>query len=78
MISWLQTNFQKHFRVLFIVLLGVIIVAFVFTIGAAPGIGDGRNQNRNIQFLETNSRRIHNGRSFLMQPTTAHCSLELH
>lgn len=51
MISWLQTNFQKHFRVLFIVLLGVIIVAFVFTIGAAPGIGDGRNQNRDIQFF---------------------------
>ena len=51
MISWLQTNFQKHFRVLFIVLLGVIIVAFVFTIGAAPGIGDGRNQDRNIQFF---------------------------
>ncbi len=51
MISWLQNNFQKHFRVLFIVLLGVIIVAFVFTIGAAPGIGDGRNQNRNIEFF---------------------------
>lgn len=51
MISWLQTNFQKHFRVLFIVLLGVIIVAFVFTIGAAPGIGDGRNQDQNIQFF---------------------------
>lgn len=51
MISWLQTNFQKHFRVLFIVLLGVIIVAFVFTIGAAPGIGDGRSQDRNIQFF---------------------------
>lgn len=51
MISWVQTNLQKHFRVLFIVLLGVIIVAFVFTIGAAPGIGDGRNQNRDIQFF---------------------------
>ncbi|RKX35490.1 MAG: hypothetical protein DRP71_03350 [Verrucomicrobia bacterium] len=39
MISWLQTRFQKHYQVLFIVLLAVIIVAFVFTIGAAPGIG---------------------------------------
>ena len=51
MISWLQTNFQKHFRVLFIVLLAVIIVAFVFTIGAAPGIGDGRNQDRSVHFF---------------------------
>ena len=39
MISWLQTRFQKHYQVLFLVLLAVIIVAFVFTIGASPGIG---------------------------------------
>lgn len=39
MISWLQTRFQKHYQVLFVVLLAVIIVAFVFTIGASPGIG---------------------------------------
>ncbi len=51
MISWLQTNLQKHFRFMFIVLLAVIIVAFVFTIGAAPGIGDGRNRNTNIEFF---------------------------
>ncbi|TVR49679.1 MAG: hypothetical protein EA425_11665 [Puniceicoccaceae bacterium] len=39
MISWLQTRFQRHYKILFLVLLAVIIVAFVFTIGAAPGIG---------------------------------------
>ncbi len=39
MISWLQTRFQKHYQILFLVLLAVIIVAFVFTIGASPGIG---------------------------------------
>lgn len=39
MISWLQTRFQKHYQVLFLVLLACIIVAFVFTIGASPGIG---------------------------------------
>ncbi len=52
MISWLQTNLQKHFRYLFIVLLVVVIVAFVFTIGAAPGIGDGRQGNANVSFFE--------------------------
>ena len=53
MISWLQTNLQKHFRILFIVLLGVIIVAFVFTIGA-PGIGDGSRRERmaNLKFFD--------------------------
>ncbi len=52
MISWLQTNLQKHFRFLFIILLGVVIVAFVFTIGAAPGIGDGRQDIPNLRFFE--------------------------
>lgn len=41
MISALQTKFQKHHKIVFVVLLAVIIVAFVFTIGAAPGIGGG-------------------------------------
>jgi peptidyl-prolyl cis-trans isomerase D len=40
MISWIQKYFQHHFKVIFAVLLGVIIIAFVFTIGAAPGIGN--------------------------------------
>ena len=39
MISWIQKYFQQHFKVMFAVLLGVIIISFVFTIGAAPGIG---------------------------------------
>jgi peptidyl-prolyl cis-trans isomerase D len=41
MISWLQTNAQRHYKWLFIFLLAIVIVAFVFTIGAAPGIGPG-------------------------------------
>ena len=40
MISWIQRYFQHHFRTIFVVLLAIIIVAFVFTIGAAPGIGN--------------------------------------
>lgn len=41
MISWIQTILQKHNKWLFGILLAVIIVAFVFTIGATPGIGSG-------------------------------------
>jgi len=39
MISWIQRTFQQHFKTVFAVLLGLIIISFVFTIGAAPGIG---------------------------------------
>ncbi|MDR2778718.1 MAG: peptidyl-prolyl cis-trans isomerase [Puniceicoccales bacterium] len=39
MISFLQNILQKHHKWLFGVLLFVVIIAFVFTIGAAPGIG---------------------------------------
>lgn len=40
MISWIQKTFQQHFRVIFLVLLVMIIIAFVFTIGASPGLGE--------------------------------------
>lgn len=33
MISWIQSTFQHHFRTVFAVLLGLIIISFVFTIG---------------------------------------------
>ena len=39
MISWIQRTFQQHFKTVFAVLLGLIIISFVFTIGAGPGIG---------------------------------------
>lgn len=44
MITWIQRYFQHHFKVIFAVLLGVIIISFVFTIGAAPGIGRADRQ----------------------------------
>lgn len=47
MISWLQLNMQRHFRVVFIVLLVVIIIAFVFTIGnqgSFSGVGEGQER----------------------------------
>jgi peptidyl-prolyl cis-trans isomerase D len=39
MISQIQKNFQQHFRIIFGIVLVVTIVSFIFTIGAAPGIG---------------------------------------
>lgn len=43
MISWIQSTFQKHYRILFSVLLAIVIVSFVFTIGAMPSLtGEGR------------------------------------
>lgn len=53
MISWLQTNLQKHFRVVFIVLLVVLIVAFVFTIGNQGPLGGGDNSTAKLRFFET-------------------------
>jgi peptidyl-prolyl cis-trans isomerase D len=41
MISWIQRNFQRHFRTIFALILGVMIVSFIFTIGSTPGIGRG-------------------------------------
>jgi peptidyl-prolyl cis-trans isomerase D len=38
MISWIQRYFQHHFRTIFAVLLAVMIISFIFTIGASPGI----------------------------------------
>lgn len=54
MISWIQQTFQKHFRIALIVVLGVIIVAFVFTIGAAPGFGPGSTKAMNRPFFGVN------------------------
>jgi peptidyl-prolyl cis-trans isomerase D len=39
MISWIQRTFQRHFRIIFGVLLSVTIISFIFTIGSTPGIG---------------------------------------
>lgn len=39
MISWIQRTFQQHFKAVFIGLLAITIVSFIFTIGAAGGIG---------------------------------------
>lgn len=55
MISWIQKYFQSHFKIIFTLLLGVLIIAFVFTIGAAPGIGDAQRRGlTDRQFFDYN------------------------
>tara|TARA_B110000037_G_scaffold143810_1_gene162584 strand:- start:483 stop:2117 length:1635 start_codon:yes stop_codon:yes gene_type:complete len=56
MISWLQTNLQKHFRFVFILLLGGVIIAFVFTGGEGLGGGNsGRDTDISFYDLELSS-----------------------
>jgi peptidyl-prolyl cis-trans isomerase D len=51
MISWIQRTFQQHFRIVFAVLLAVTIISFIFTIGAAPGIGRAGPKTLKRQFF---------------------------
>ena len=54
MISWIQRTFQQHFKTVFAVLLGLIIISFVFTIGAAPGIGRAERATLKREFFGYN------------------------
>jgi peptidyl-prolyl cis-trans isomerase D len=55
MISWIQRNFQRHFRTIFALILGVMIISFIFTIGATPGIGHSdSNRTRSRPFFGYN------------------------
>ncbi len=54
MISWIQNTLEKHLKWLFLGLLCVIIVAFVFTIGAAPGLGEPETELHKRDFYGYN------------------------
>ncbi|MFT3829410.1 MAG: peptidyl-prolyl cis-trans isomerase [Opitutaceae bacterium] len=54
MISWIQVTFEKHTKVFLAFLLIVITVPFVFTIGAAPGIGRGERTIHQRDFFGHN------------------------
>ncbi|MGE9294472.1 MAG: hypothetical protein ACQKBW_12730 [Puniceicoccales bacterium] len=54
MISWIQTIIQRHHKWFFGALLIVIIVAFVFTVGAVPGIGSPNRSEYTRDFLGFN------------------------
>jgi peptidyl-prolyl cis-trans isomerase D len=54
MISWIQKTFQQHFRTIFLVMLAIIIISFVFTIGASPGIGQAGRKVAHRAFFDLN------------------------
>ena len=64
MISWIQTTFEKHTKFFLAFLLFAITVPFVFTIGAAPGIGKGDRRAQKREFFgynlsnQSDARRI--------------------
>ncbi len=54
MISWIQKTFQRHFRLIFLGMLVIIIVPFVFTFGPSSGIGQGGHKTVNRTFFGLN------------------------
>ena len=54
MISWIQRTFQHHFRIVFGVMLAVLIISFIMTIGAVPGIGNGNDRVASHEFFGHN------------------------
>lgn len=58
MISWIQRTFQQHFKTLFLILLGGLIISFVFTIGAMPSssVPDAGSRQREFFGVNLNNR----------------------
>lgn len=54
MITWIQTYFQKHFRSIFAVLLGIVIISFVFGINATGGFNRADRQAADRMFFGHN------------------------
>jgi peptidyl-prolyl cis-trans isomerase D len=54
MISWIQTTFQRHTKLVMLFLLIAITIPFVFTIGAAPGIGQAGQKTLEQEFFGYN------------------------
>lgn len=54
MITWIQRTFQRHTKLVFLFLLFAITIPFVFTIGAAPGIGKAGNKIKEQIFFGVN------------------------
>ncbi|HEX2852868.1 MAG TPA: peptidyl-prolyl cis-trans isomerase [Opitutaceae bacterium] len=75
MISWIQRYFQHHFRTIFAVLLGLIIVSFVFTIGPS-GLRKGDQRSVTRHFFNYNLTSTE-GQQRLMGDASVSASLQL-
>lgn len=56
MITWIQTRFQTGYKILFFLVLVIVIVAFVFTVGDAPGMGRGGDRGEPQEYFGYNLR----------------------
>ena len=54
MISWIQKNFQQHFKWLFLILLAITIISFIFITNASSGIGQGSHKIAQRSFFDLN------------------------
>jgi peptidyl-prolyl cis-trans isomerase D len=54
MISWIQRNFQRHFRSIFALMLVAMVIPFIFTIGSTPGLGRAENRSATKPFFSYN------------------------
>jgi len=54
MISWIQKNFQQHFKWLFLILLAMTIISFIFITNASSGIGQGSRKVAQRTFFGLN------------------------
>jgi len=66
MITWIQRTFQKHTKLVFLFLLFAITIPFVFTIGAAPGIGKAGNRIKEQMFFGVNLGKEDEARRVMM------------
>jgi len=51
MFTWIQTTFKKHLPVFIVLLLLLLIIPFVFTIGAMPGLGFAERKTRKLEIF---------------------------
>ncbi len=54
MISWIQNTFQRHFRIIFALLLIIIIISFVFVTNASSGLGRADRHMATKPFFDLN------------------------
>lgn len=75
MISWIQRNFQQHFKWLFLLLLAVVIISFVFITNASSGLGQTTKQAPSRLFFGVNLGSPEESQTLLKDATL---SVQLH
>jgi peptidyl-prolyl cis-trans isomerase D len=74
MISWIQRTFQRHFAIIFGIILVAMVIPFIFTIGSTPGIGRADHKAQGRDFFGHNLMAVAESSRLA---TDAHLSAEL-